>query len=134
MVFYESWDSFEKAAADLYASAADRARYTVKYRNCDAELVLKVTDDATCVQLRTEKLEDIRRMARLHRKLAQASSHRANAIKELSPILPVSQKKEDVSVAKNGPRISDRAAAGSTGKQQAPSQGKKKGRGKKRGN
>ncbi|KAI8321849.1 SRP9-domain-containing protein [Martensiomyces pterosporus] len=125
MVFYDSWETFEKAATDLYASAASRARYTVKYRNCDAELVLKVTDDSTCVQLRTEKLEDIRKMAHLHRILAQTASHRATAVKELSPILPASTRKEDPAATKKATKTGEQATAGHS---------KKRTRGKKRGN
>ncbi|KAJ2302336.1 Signal recognition particle protein [Coemansia sp. RSA 2706] len=85
MVYYSDWDTFERAASELFASAADRARYTIKYRNCDAALVLKVTDDATCVQIRTERLDDIKRIARLHRQLCLSASHRTEAIKALPP-------------------------------------------------
>ncbi|KAJ1642548.1 Signal recognition particle protein [Coemansia erecta] len=92
MVYHNSWDAFEKAAENIYAGAPDCARYTIKYRNCDSALVLKVTDNASCVKLRTEKLEDIKRIAHLHRKLAQSASNRVAAIKTLSPIFPESPK------------------------------------------
>ncbi|KAJ1932222.1 hypothetical protein FBU59_006447, partial [Linderina macrospora] len=100
--------------SSLYASAPGRARYTVKYRNCDSQLTLKVTDDATCVQYRTERLDDIKRIAGLHRILAQTTSQRQQDIKELSPIVPVTQKAEE-------PK-----------EQQQQQGGKKRGRGKKR--
>ncbi|KAJ1731240.1 hypothetical protein LPJ61_002624, partial [Coemansia biformis] len=88
MVLHSSWDAFERAATEIFAGAPDRARYTLKYRNCDAALVLKVTDDATCIQLRTGKLDDIRRIARLHQALARGASDRAAVIKNLLPIFP----------------------------------------------
>ncbi|KAJ1867003.1 hypothetical protein LPJ57_005919 [Coemansia sp. RSA 486] len=94
MVYYNSWDAFEKAAEDIYAGAPDCARYSIKYRNCDAALVLKVTDNASCAKLRTEKLEDLKKIAHLHRKLAHAASNRAEPIKDLSPIFPESPKAE----------------------------------------
>ncbi|KAJ2574402.1 hypothetical protein GGH95_003911 [Coemansia sp. RSA 1836] len=90
MVFYDSWETFEKAATDVYAGAADKTRYTIKYRNCDTALVLKVTDDCTCVQMRTERLGDIKKIAHLHRLLAQTTSNRSTPIKELAPIFPES--------------------------------------------
>ncbi|ORX71204.1 SRP9-domain-containing protein [Linderina pennispora] len=118
MTYYTDWESFETAASSLYASAPRQARYTVKYRNCDSQLMLKVTDDATCVQYRTERLDDIRRMARLHRILAQTASQRQQDIKELSPIVPVTQKQEEPLRELHG--------------KSAQQGGKKRGRGKKR--
>ncbi|PIA14930.1 SRP9-domain-containing protein, partial [Coemansia reversa NRRL 1564] len=125
MVYYDNWDAFETAAVDLFSSAANKARYTVKYRNSDAALILKVTDDATCVQLRTEKLDDIRKIAHLHRQLAQTTSHRAQEIKGLAPMFPKREKPEAQSAAK--------VKSGSgVAKQQQQSRGKKKAHGKKR--
>ncbi|KAJ1897414.1 hypothetical protein LPJ81_004541, partial [Coemansia sp. IMI 209127] len=88
MVFYGNWDSFIKVAADIYAGSPDKARYTVKYRNCDGMLVLKVTDDVTCAQMRTERLDDIKKISKLYRTLAQSASHRTQEIKELPPVFP----------------------------------------------
>ncbi|KAJ1993793.1 Signal recognition particle protein [Coemansia spiralis] len=99
MVFYSSWGSFEKAATDIYAGAADKARYTIKYRNSDGVLILKVTDDATCAQMRTEKLDDIKRIANLHRILAQTASRRSQAIKMLPPAFPKAKGDSNDSVA-----------------------------------
>ncbi|KAJ2081521.1 Signal recognition particle protein [Coemansia sp. RSA 988] len=124
MVYYDSWDAFEKAAADLFASAADKARYTIKYRNSDAALTLKVTDDTTCVQIRTEKLDDVKRIAHLHRQLAQSTSHRVQAIKGLAPIFPKREKHEDQPAAK--------VKAGSGIAKQQQGRGKKKTHGRRR--
>ncbi|KAJ2555460.1 hypothetical protein EV175_002259 [Coemansia sp. RSA 1933] len=98
MVFYGNWDAFSKAAADIYAGSPDKARYTVKYRNCDGMLVLKVTDDVTCAQMRTERLEDIKKITKLYRILAQSASHRAQEIKNLPPVYPEIKKDEPVAV------------------------------------
>ncbi|KAJ2343218.1 Signal recognition particle protein [Coemansia sp. RSA 2618] len=120
MVFYSDWDTFEKAATSLFASAAGKARYTIKYRNCDAALVLKVTDDATCVQLRTGRLNDIKKIARLHREVCQSTSRRTK-IKAHRPKFPQTEKAEKAApekVSKTG---------GAAGKQP-----KKKARGKKK--
>ncbi|KAJ2618010.1 Signal recognition particle protein [Coemansia sp. RSA 1365] len=125
MVYYDSWDAFETAAVELFSSAANKARYTIKYRNSDAALILKVTDDATCVQIRTEKLDDIRRIANLHRQLAQSTSHRAQEVKGLAPMFPKREKPEAQPASKV------KAGSGIV-KQQQQSRGKKKTHGKKR--
>ncbi|KAJ2827788.1 hypothetical protein FBU31_003080 [Coemansia sp. 'formosensis'] len=134
MVFYDSWESFEKAAADVYAGAADKTRYTIKYRNCDTALVLKVTDDCTCVQMRTERLGDIKKIAHLHRKFAQAASNRPEPIKELAPIFPVSLAKSEVPAKKAKTGGGSEPAKQQTPQQQQTAAGpsKKKGRGKKK--
>ncbi|KAJ2746940.1 hypothetical protein GGI20_000927 [Coemansia sp. BCRC 34301] len=117
MVFCDSWETFEKAATDVYAGAADKTRYTIKYRNCDTALVLKVTDDCTCVQMRTERLGDIKKIAHLHRLLAQTASNRSTPIKELAPIFPESATKSDAPVKKAKTSV---AGSSAPGKQQQP--------------
>ncbi|KAJ1999510.1 hypothetical protein GGI04_004545 [Coemansia thaxteri] len=99
MVFYDSWETFERAAAEVYAGAAGKARYSVKYRNCDGALVLKVTDDCTCVQMRTERLGDLKKIAHIHRLLARSASNRPAAIKDLAPIFPASLVKKQKTLA-----------------------------------
>ncbi|KAJ2847105.1 Signal recognition particle protein [Coemansia brasiliensis] len=123
MVYYSSWDEFEKAASALFASAADKARYTIKYCNRDSQLVLKVTDDATSVQMRTQRLDDIKRIASLHRKICQTTSHRTETIKALAPRFPRPEKTEKQRATSE--KVSKDANA--IGKQT-----KKKSRGKKR--
>ncbi|KAJ1724990.1 Signal recognition particle protein [Coemansia erecta] len=117
MVYYDSWDQFETAAAGIYAASPAQARYTVKYRNSTADLLLKVTDNTTCVQLRTERLDDIKRIAHLHRILAQAASNREAPVRALKPVFPETPREEKPAAA---------AASASA------NQGKKKGKGKKR--
>ncbi|KAJ2502023.1 Signal recognition particle protein [Coemansia sp. RSA 1972] len=122
MVYYSDWDSFEKAASELFASAADKARYTIKYRNCDAALVLKVTDDATCVQLRTGRLGDIKKIARLHRHLCQSTSLRAEKLKSRQPEFPSVQTPEKASATE---KVSSKAG-GAVSKQPKKTRGKKR--------
>ncbi|KAJ2751875.1 hypothetical protein H4S06_004049 [Coemansia sp. BCRC 34490] len=130
MVFYGSWDSFIKAAADIYAATPEKARYTVKYRNCDGMLVLKVTDDATCAQIRTERLDDIKKVASLYRMLAQSASHRSQEIRELPPVFPESKKDEREAKAAKRSGLSN---TGSEKQQQQQAAGRgKKTRGRKR--
>lgn len=44
-MYIEFWDSFQQQAKDLFSSRPQHTRYVLKYRNRDAKLVLKVTDD-----------------------------------------------------------------------------------------
>ncbi|KAJ1667290.1 hypothetical protein IW140_001747 [Coemansia sp. RSA 1813] len=126
MVFYGNWDSFTKAAADICAGSPDKARYTVKYRNCDGMLVLKVTDDVTCAQMRTERLGDIKKITKLYRILAQSTSHCTKDIRELPPVFP--ETKKDEPAAKKAKSDPSNSVAE---KQQQQQQQKSAGRGKK---
>ncbi|KAJ2400376.1 hypothetical protein GGI23_002072 [Coemansia sp. RSA 2559] len=131
MVFHGNWDSFIKAAADIYAGSPDKARYTVKYRNCDGMLVLKVTDDVTCAQMRTERLDDIKRISKLYRTLAQSASHRTQEIKELPPVFP--ETKLDAPAAKKPKtELSNSVPEKQQQQQQQPTGRGKKARGRRK--
>lgn len=49
-MYIEHWDSFQEQAKELFSARPLHTRYVLKYRNRDAKLVLKVTDD---VQVKT---------------------------------------------------------------------------------
>ncbi len=38
----------------------------MKYRHCDASLVLKVTDNTQCVKYRTDQLQDVKKLEKLN--------------------------------------------------------------------
>ncbi|KAJ3214511.1 Signal recognition particle protein [Dinochytrium kinnereticum] len=65
MVYFENWDEFQKAVEDLYASAPKRARFLVKYRHCDGDLVLKITDGPSCLKYRTDRQQDLKKFEKL---------------------------------------------------------------------
>jgi len=69
MVYFDDWDSFKKAAEELYMASPLKTRYLVKYRNVDTKLVLKVTDGPTCIKYKTEYASDIKKMEKLNRSL-----------------------------------------------------------------
>ncbi|XP_044732667.1 signal recognition particle 9 kDa protein [Chrysoperla carnea] len=62
MTYLKDWDEFEKAAERLYLQNPKKARYTMSYIHSKGVLKLKVTDDAVCLQFRTEIQQDLRKV------------------------------------------------------------------------
>ncbi|KDD75106.1 hypothetical protein H632_c868p1 [Helicosporidium sp. ATCC 50920] len=59
-MYIENWESFMNQAESLFLASPLRTRISTKYRNCDGKLVLKVTDNTTCLQYRTQQQSDIK--------------------------------------------------------------------------
>eukprot|EP00887_Chlorella_sp_A99_P001547 scaffold8.g1547.t1 len=66
-MYIESWDSFFQQAQELLAASPLTTRYVARYRRCDGKLVLKVTDDKTCLQFKTDQQTDLKRIEKLNR-------------------------------------------------------------------
>eukprot|EP00656_Telonema_subtile_P057682 TRINITY_DN9545_c0_g1_i1.p1 TRINITY_DN9545_c0_g1~~TRINITY_DN9545_c0_g1_i1.p1 ORF type:complete len:115 (-),score=28.04 TRINITY_DN9545_c0_g1_i1:213-557(-) len=66
MVYIEVWDDFYQAAHQLYVEAPARTRYSMKYRHSEGKLVLKVTDDRTCIKYRTNQKEQLKEVEKLN--------------------------------------------------------------------
>ncbi|KAI3435566.1 hypothetical protein D9Q98_001631 [Chlorella vulgaris] len=64
-MYIENWDSFYVQAVDLYHNSPLKTRFTTKYRHCDGKLILKVTDDATCLQYKTDQQADLKKIEKL---------------------------------------------------------------------
>ena len=62
MVYITEWSKFCEESKKLYDQAPQKVRYTMKYRHCDGKLVLKVTDDSTCLKYRTDSAADLKRV------------------------------------------------------------------------
>ncbi|KAI9595015.1 signal recognition particle, SRP9/SRP14 subunit [Syncephalis fuscata] len=82
MTVIASWDEFHQAAIDLGQEAPKQTRFVTKYRHCDGKLELKVTDDRTCLQYRTDQAVDLKRWERLTRALMQSMSNRVSEPEE----------------------------------------------------
>ncbi|KAF8322451.1 signal recognition particle, SRP9/SRP14 subunit [Clavulina sp. PMI_390] len=52
-MYIKAWDEFQAAAEALYAKEPVKTRYSVKWRSSEGLLVLKVTDDTTCLKYKT---------------------------------------------------------------------------------
>ncbi|KAF9105250.1 hypothetical protein BGX29_000364 [Mortierella sp. GBA35] len=79
MVNIHQWDEFQKAAEELYLLSPKTTRYVAKYRHVEGKLVLKVTDDRTCLKYKTDQMQDLNKFERLNRSLMAKMHNRAPA-------------------------------------------------------
>ncbi|KAF8935424.1 Signal recognition particle protein [Podila verticillata] len=77
MVNIQQWDEFQKSAEELYSMSPKTTRYVAKYRHVEGKLVLKVTDDRTCLKYKTDQLQDLNKFERLNRSLMAKMHNRA---------------------------------------------------------
>jgi len=71
MVYINSWQKYQEAAENLYASSPRKTRYSVKWRSLEGKLVLKITDDETCLKFKTHSSIFLGRFEALNRSLIQ---------------------------------------------------------------
>ncbi|KAF9484815.1 signal recognition particle SRP9 SRP14 subunit [Pholiota conissans] len=71
MVYIHSWQEFQDAAESLYAKAPNKARYCVKWKSSEGKLVLKITDDVTCLKFKTNSSIFLNRFEALNLSLMQ---------------------------------------------------------------
>ncbi|XDV41509.1 hypothetical protein PO909_010372 [Leuciscus waleckii] len=69
MPYYQTWEEFARAAEKLYLTDPMKVRVVLKYRHCDGNLCMKVTDDAVCLQYKTDQAQDVKKIEKLHGKL-----------------------------------------------------------------
>eukprot|EP00118_Oscarella_pearsei_P028467 m.2218 g.2218 ORF g.2218 m.2218 type:complete len:82 (+) comp8465_c0_seq1:70-315(+) len=69
MPFLSTWDDFSRMAEQIYLENPYKTRFVVKYRHCEAKLVLKVTDDVTCIKFATDQAQDVKRLEKLNNSL-----------------------------------------------------------------
>ncbi|THH06306.1 hypothetical protein EW145_g4176 [Phellinidium pouzarii] len=83
MVFISSWQEYQEAAEALYAKAPNKARYCVKWKASEGKLVLKITDDTTCLKYKTQSSIYLNRFEALNLTLMQKM--RGASIRAVSP-------------------------------------------------
>jgi len=71
MVYISSWQQYQEAAENLYANSPRKTRYSVKWRSSEGKLVLKITDDVTCLKFKTHSSIFLGRFEALNRSLIQ---------------------------------------------------------------
>ncbi|KZT58201.1 signal recognition particle, SRP9/SRP14 subunit [Calocera cornea HHB12733] len=129
MVYITSWPEYAKRAEELYAAVPTKTRYVVKWRADKNELVLKITDDVTCLKYKTHSSLLLNRFDALN--LALMKRMRARAERPAPPE-PVEETMEAVSPA---PAAGAAAGGVQVQVQAAPAAGgggkKKKKKGKK---
>ncbi|CAG8696079.1 2217_t:CDS:2 [Ambispora leptoticha] len=69
MVYINDWNEYQRAAEELYQSSPKTARYVISWRHTQGQLVLKVTDDRTCLKYKTDQSSDLKKFERLNKSL-----------------------------------------------------------------
>ncbi|KAH8114886.1 signal recognition particle, SRP9/SRP14 subunit [Phellopilus nigrolimitatus] len=77
MVYVHSWTEYQAAAEALYAGAPGKARYCVKWKAGEGKLVLKITDDTTCLKYKTHSSVFLNRFEALNAALLAKMQNRA---------------------------------------------------------
>lgn len=70
----EHWESFQQKAEELFRARPLHTRYVLKYRNRDAKLLLKVTDDVQCFRFATDQQADLKKVEALNNHFFQLMS------------------------------------------------------------
>ncbi|KZT65112.1 signal recognition particle, SRP9/SRP14 subunit [Daedalea quercina L-15889] len=76
MVYISSWQEYQEAAEGLYEKSPNTARYCVKWRATDGKLVLKITDNTTCLKFKTSSSVFLNRFEALNLSLMQKMTNR----------------------------------------------------------
>ncbi|KAI0684561.1 signal recognition particle, SRP9/SRP14 subunit [Cytidiella melzeri] len=76
MVYISSWQDFQEAAESLYERSPKNTRYCVKWRGSEGKLVLKITDDTTCIKFKTYSSVFLNRFEALNLSLMQKMQNR----------------------------------------------------------
>ncbi|CAN8073582.1 unnamed protein product [Agarophyton chilense] len=69
MVFITQWDEFAVSSERLCLASPLKTRFSFKYRAQDGVFVVKVTDDRTCLQYKSNQKSDLRKMETLNMRL-----------------------------------------------------------------
>ncbi|GFS29455.1 signal recognition particle 9 kDa protein [Nephila pilipes] len=69
MPYCSTWEEFAKAAERLYINDPMKVRFTLKYRHCDGKLIIKITDNVTCLMYMTEHTQDVKKVEKLSSQL-----------------------------------------------------------------
>ncbi|OBZ74870.1 Signal recognition particle protein [Grifola frondosa] len=91
MVYISSWQEYQEAAEALYEKSPNTTRYCVKWRNSvdGGKLVLKITDDTTCLKFKTHSSIFLNRFDALNLSLMQKMQNRQPA--QASAAVPQAQ-------------------------------------------
>ncbi|KAK0218963.1 signal recognition particle, SRP9/SRP14 subunit [Armillaria fumosa] len=96
MVYIQSWQEYQDAAEALYTKSPVNTRYCVKWKPSEGKLVLKITDNTSCIKFKTYSSIFLNRFEALNLSLMEKMQNR-QAIVELTPAKSSSQAVENVS-------------------------------------
>ncbi|NXG18268.1 SRP09 protein, partial [Grallaria varia] len=69
MPYFQAWEEFTRAAEKLYLADPMKVRVVLKYRHCDGNLCIKVTDDIACLLYRTDQAQDVKKIEKFQSQL-----------------------------------------------------------------
>lgn len=66
MVRIDAWDEFSTAATEMLHTSPNTTRFSIKYKAGDTSaIIVKVTDDRTCLKFHTDQASDLKRVDKL---------------------------------------------------------------------
>ncbi|KAJ7055584.1 signal recognition particle, SRP9/SRP14 subunit [Mycena amicta] len=75
-MYIHGWQEYQDRAEALYASSPNTTRYCVKWRASESKLVLKITDNNTCLKFKTSSSIFLNRFEALNLALMQKMQNR----------------------------------------------------------
>nr|GAT48324.1 predicted protein [Mycena chlorophos] len=73
-MYIHGWQEYQEKAEELYAASPNKTRYCVKWR--EGKLVLKITDNTTCLKFKTSSSVFLNRFEALNLALIQKMQNR----------------------------------------------------------
>lgn len=65
-MYVPTFQEFVAEAEKMFTSDPQNTRYSLKFRHCDGLIVLKVTDNRTCISYKTKDVADLPMIERLN--------------------------------------------------------------------
>ncbi|XP_025072080.1 signal recognition particle 9 kDa protein isoform X3 [Alligator sinensis] len=67
----QSWleKGCDKINPPAHSLVLEEVRVVLKYRHCDGNLCIKVTDDVVCLLYRTDQAQDVKKIEKFHSQL-----------------------------------------------------------------
>ncbi|KAJ3756844.1 signal recognition particle, SRP9/SRP14 subunit [Lentinula raphanica] len=98
MVYINSWQDYQDAAEDLYQKSPFKTRYCVKWKSSEGKLVLKITDDVSCIKFKTYSSIFLNRFEALNFSLMEKMQNRVVPPTPPQPAEPIAS-----TAARNSP-------------------------------
>ncbi|KAF9050887.1 signal recognition particle, SRP9/SRP14 subunit [Hymenopellis radicata] len=79
MVYISSWQEYQDAAEALYAKSPNKTRYVIKWKAAEKKLVLKITDNTSCIKFKTYSSVYLNRFETLNMSLMEKMQNKRAA-------------------------------------------------------
>ncbi|KAJ7930598.1 signal recognition particle, SRP9/SRP14 subunit [Mycena leptocephala] len=114
MVYIHAWQEYQDAAEALYAKSPNTTRYCVKWKASEGKLVLKITDNTTCIKFKTYSSIFLNRFEALNLSLMEKMQNRRKVEPPAvpAPAVPTPSGVDTVAGSSATPSASGAPAAG----------------------